>query len=132
MKRNYLLYSFVIVIISFTMISLISDNKEFSELENRKLKTSVTFSIKNFFDGNFQKDYESYINDQFPLRDNWISLKSINEYILGKIENNGIIYGSNGELFEKFDSLDEEKFKNNVEAIKKFAENYYDKVSLMI
>ncbi|MBS4957436.1 MAG: hypothetical protein KHZ99_10385 [Clostridium sp.] len=132
MKRNYLLYSFVIVIISFTMIGLISDNKEFSELENRKLKTSVTFSIKNFLDGNFQKDYESYINDQFPLRDNWISLKSMNEYILGKIENNGIIYGSNGELFEKFDSLDEEKFKNNVEAIKKFAENYYDKVSLMI
>ena len=51
MKKNYLLYSFVIVIISFTMISLISDNREFSELENRKLKTSVTFSIKNFFDG---------------------------------------------------------------------------------
>ena len=132
MKKKYLLYSFVIVIISFTMIGLISSDKEFSELENRKLKTSVTFSIKKFFDGSFQKDYESYINDQFPLRDNWISLKSINEYILGKIENNGIIYGSNGELFEKFDSLDEEKLKNNVEAIKKFAEAYYDKVSLMI
>lgn len=132
MKKNYLLYYFVIVIILFTMIGLISSDKEFSELENRKLKTSVTFSIKKFFDGVFQKDYESYINDQFPLRDNWISLKSINEYILGKIENNGIIYGSNGELFEKFDSLDEEKFKNNVEAINNFAETYYDKVSLMI
>lgn len=132
MKKNYLLYYFVIAIILFTMIGLISSDKEFSELENRKLKTSVTFSIKKFFDGVFQKDYESYINDQFPLRDNWISLKSINEYILGKIENNGIIYGSNGELFEKFDSLDEEKFKNNINAIKKFADNYYDKVSLMI
>lgn len=132
MRKKYLLYCFVIVIILFTMIGLISDNKEFSELENRKLKTSVTFSIKNFLDGSFQEDYESYINDQFPLRDNWISLKSINEYILGKIENNGIIYGANGELFEKFDSLDEEKLKNNVEAIKKFAEIYYNKVSLMI
>ena len=132
MKKNYLLYSFVRVIILFTIVSLISGDKEFSELENRKLKTNVKFTIKNFLDGSFQEDYESYINDQFPLRDNWISLKSMNEYILGKIENNGIIYGNDEELFEKFDSLDEEKFKNNVEAIKKFAENYYDKVSLMI
>lgn len=132
MKKNYLLYSFVIVIILFTIVSLISGDKEFSELENRKLKTNVKFTIKNFLDGSFQEDYESYINDQFPLRDNWISLKSMNEYILGKIENNGIIYGSDEELFEKFDSLDEEKLKNNIGAINNFAETYYDKVSLMI
>ncbi len=132
MKKNYLLYSFVRVIILFTIVSLISGDKEFSELENRKLKTNVKFTIKNFLDGSFQEDYESYINDQFPLRDNWISLKSMNEYILGKIENNGIIYGSDEELFEKFDSLDEEKLKNNVGAINNFAETYYDKVSLMI
>ena len=48
MKKNYLLYSFVIVIILFTIVSLINNNKEFSELENRNLKTSVVFSIKNF------------------------------------------------------------------------------------
>ena len=132
MKKNYLLYSFVIAIIVLPIVSLISNDKEFSELENRNLKTSVTFSIKNFLDGSFQKEYEKYINDQFPLRDKWISLKSMNEYVLGKIENNGIIYGSNGELFEKFDSLNEERLKNNVEIINNFAEKYYDKVSLMI
>lgn len=132
MKKNYLLYSFVIVIVSLSIVSLISNDKEFSELENRRLKTSVTFSIKNFLDGSFQEEYEKYINDQFPLRDNWISLKSMNEYALGKIENNGIIYGNNGELFEKFDSLNEERLKNNVEVINNFAEKYYDKVSLMI
>lgn len=132
MKKNYLLYSFVIVIVSLSIVSLISNDKEFSELENRRLKTSVTFSIKNFLDGSFQEEYEKYINDQFPLRDNWISLKSMNEYALGKIENNGIIYGNNGELFEKFDSLNEKRLKNNVEVINNFAEKYYDKVSLMI
>ena len=132
MKKNYLLYSFIIVVIVLTIVSLIKNDKKFSELENRNLKTNVTFSIKKFLDGSFQEDYEEYINDQFPLRDKWISLKSINEYILGKIENNGIIYGSNGELFEKFNSLNEEKLKNNVEVINNFAEKYHDKVSLMI
>ena len=132
MKKNYLLYSFFIVITLFTIVSLIKNDKEFSELENRNLKTNVEFKIKDFFDGSFQEDYEEYINDQFPLRDKWISLKSINEYILGKVENNGIIYGDDGELFEKFDSLNEEKLKNNVEAINNFGEKYKDKVSLMV
>ena len=43
------------------------------------------------------------------------------EYLLGKIENNGIIYGRNKRLFEKFDSFNEERLKNNVEAISKFS-----------
>ena len=53
MKKNYLLYSFFIVITLFTIVSLIKNDKEFSELENRNLKTNVEFKIKDFFDGNF-------------------------------------------------------------------------------
>ena len=132
MKKNYLLYSFIIVVMVLAIGSLIKNDKKFSELENRNLKTNVKFSIKGFLNGSFQEDYEKYINDQCPLRDKWISLKSISEYALGKVENNGIIYGSNGELFEKFDSLNEERLKNNIEAINNFSQNYYDKVSLMI
>ncbi|MEN8077923.1 DHHW family protein [Clostridioides difficile] len=132
MKKNYLLYSFIIIVFMLTILSFINKDKEFSELENRKLKTNVIFTFKDFISGTFQENYETYINDQFPMRDNWISLKSRSEYILGKVENNGIIYGSNGELFEKFDTLNEERLKNNIEAINIFSEKYYDKVSLMI
>ena len=39
-------------------------------------------------------DYEKYINDQFFLRDKWIDLKSRIEYLLGKRENNDIIFDS--------------------------------------
>lgn len=132
MRKNYLLYSFVSIILILTVDSFIIDNKEFSELENRKLKIDVTFSFKKFFEGDFQEEYEEYINDQFPLRDKWISLKAMSEYALGKIENNGIIYGQNGELFEKFDSLNEKRLKNNVEVINNFGKKYINKVSLMI
>lgn len=132
MKKNYLIFSFVAIIMVFSIMSLIKDDKKFSELENRNLKTGVKFLLKDFLDGSFQGNYEKYINDQFPLRDKWISLKSISEYTLGKIENNGIIYGENRELFEKFNSLDEKKLENNVKAINIFSQRYYDKVSLMI
>lgn len=132
MKKNYLLYSFISIVLVMMIIGLVSNDKEFSELENRNLKTNVKFSFKNFLNGSFQEDYEKYINDQFPLRDSWISLKAISEYALGKVENNGIIYGKNGELFEKFDTLNEERFKNNVMAIKNFGEKHNGRVSLMI
>lgn len=132
MKKNYLLYSFIAIVLGLTIISFISDDKTFSELENRNLKTQVTFNLKEFLNGNFQKNYETYINDQFPLRNNWISLKSRSEYVLGKIENNGIIYGDNGELFEKFDTINEERLKNNINAINLFSENNLEKVSLII
>ena len=78
----------------------IDKDKIFSEFENRNLKTNVRFSINKFVNGSFQEEYEEYINDQFPLRNQWISIKSLNEYLLGKIENNGIIYGENKWLFE--------------------------------
>lgn len=132
MKKNYLLYSFTIMIISFTVISILGKKRSFSELENRKLKTNVEFTFNDFAEGSFQKNYETYINDQFPLRDRWISLKSKSEYMLGKVENNGIIYGSNGELFEKFDTIDKERLENNINAVNLFAEKNQNKVSLMI
>lgn len=132
MRKKYLLYGFTIIILTLTLISFFDQDKIFSEFENRNLKSKFNFSIEKFINGKFQEEYEQYINDQMPLRDEWISIKSLSEYLLGKIENNGIIYGTNKRLFEKFDSFNEERLKNNVEAINKFSQRYIDKVSLMI
>ena len=107
-------------------------SKIFSEFENRNLKTNVRFSINKFVNGSFQEEYEEYINDQFPLRNQWISIKSLNEYLLGKIENNGIIYGENKWLFEKFTSLNKVKLSNNINAINQFSKKYDKSVSVMI
>ena len=132
MKRKYLLYGFTIIILTLTVISFFDKDKIFSEFENRNLKSKAKFSVEKFINGKFQEEYEEYINDQIPLRDEWISIKSMSEYLLGKIENNGIIYGRNKRLFFFFYSFNEERLKNNVEAISKFSEKYIDKVSLMI
>lgn len=132
MKRRYLLYCFTTIIYIVTIISFIDKDKIFSEFENRNLKTNVRFSINKFVNGSFQEEYEEYINDQFPLRNQWISIKSLNEYLLGKIENNGIIYGENKWLFEKFTSLNKVKLSNNINAINQFSKKYDKSVSVMI
>ena len=49
------------------------------------------FSLKS---GEFMKDFEQYVIDQFPLRDGWIQLKAWCERLVGKQENNGVYLGT--------------------------------------
>lgn len=132
MKKKALIYVFLIIIFSLSILDIIIPDKKFSELENRNLKGKATLTIKTFFDGSFSKKYDEYINDQFVGRDYWINLKSRTENALGKLENNNIIYGENGYLFEKFTSLDDHRLKVNTEAINTFSKKMQQEVSLMI
>ncbi|MEG0306684.1 MAG: DHHW family protein [Clostridium sp.] len=132
MKKNPLLYSFIIIMIMLTITDMIISNRKFSELENRNLKGKVKFTLEGFFDGTFSKSYEEYINDQFVFRDQWINLKSRGEYVLGKVENNNVVYGKDNYLFEKLTSFDEERRIGNMESVNKFINNLDEKVSFMI
>lgn len=132
MKKNPLIYIFLMVIFSLAIVDIIIPHKTFSELENRNLKSKATLNLNTILDGSFSKKYEEYINDQFVGRDYWINLKSRSEYALGKLENNNIIYGEDGYLFEKFTSLDEHRLKVNTEAINTFVENINQGVSVMV
>lgn len=132
MKRTYLLYSFFIVLALLSILDIIKPDKTFSDLENRNLKQKVKFTVEGFWDNSFQQNYESYINDQFIFRDGWIDIKSRSEFCLGKIENNGIIYGDNEYLFEKYSNFEKSRFLNNIEAINIFKNNISSNISLMI
>lgn len=132
MKKNLLLYSFFTLLISITVIDLINSDKSFSELENRGLASQVEFSFKNYFDGSYPKKYETYMSDQFIMRDTWIDLKSRTEFLLGKLENNGIVYGKENYLFEKFTKVDEHRVTKNIESINEFVESTSIPISVMI
>ena len=132
MKKNPLLYCFFIFIFGISIIDLIKDDKSFSELENRNLKRNVEFTVERYFKGSFQEEYEQYMSDQFILRDNWIDLKSISEGVLGKLENNNIIYGENEFLFDKFTKIDDKRVQNNINAINKMTSNTDVPVSIII
>ena len=111
MKKNILkkyptFFVFSILVILFTVIDIINSPNEFSELENRKLSQMPILSLKSYIDTSFSSDYEKYINDQFFLRDNWIDLKSRIEYLLGKRENNDIIFGDIKEYKKQKDKIE--------------------------
>ena len=108
----------------FCVWHLILPDGTFSENENRYLDQLPTpnFGIEflgmsegNFFTGEFMQDVESYINDQFPLRDSWVELKARVEGLLGKMSNNGVYFGVNYDsLIADFPEPDSAKVDKNL------------------
>ncbi|MGL4763343.1 MAG: DHHW family protein [Sarcina sp.] len=123
MKNKSLVYMFFISIGALAFLDVINKEKIFSEIENRYLETKPSLTVDKVLNGEYTKSCEEYINDNFIGRDYFINLKSISESLLLKLENNEIIYGKYGYMFEKFKSLDIEILTKNVEAIKTFNEN---------
>ncbi len=100
--RKYRL-TFICAVFFVLMLAgyLLKPDTKFSELENRYLATMPKLSLKSLMDGSFEESFETYTAEQLPLRNAFIRLKSIIERAELKKENNGIILGSNGQLFEK-------------------------------
>lgn len=121
------------IILFITIIDISNKDKNFSNFENRSLAQRPVFYLDDFLKGRFSKDYERYINDQFVFRDTWIDLKSRSEYLLGKIENNNIIYGKDNFLFEKYEKVDEENLAKNIDSVLGFIKKIpNNKVNFMI
>lgn len=73
-------------------------DKSFSETERRLLQASPELSLKTIFSGKFMDDFESYAQDQFPLRDRFRGLKAgFSLKLLAKLDNNGL-YISQGHI----------------------------------
>ncbi len=124
-KKHYLLLLifFALFIGAFTVFDFIKPSENFSEFENRYLKQRPKITWSSLMDNSYTQNYEGYINDQFVFRNKFIDLKSKAEALLLKIENNGVIYGKNNMLFEKFNSLDEEQLEKNIEFVENFSKD---------
>lgn len=122
MKNKSLVYIFFVSVLIISILDVINKDEVFSELENRFLKKKPTLKLETLLNGQYSKDYETYLNDHFIGRNNFINLKSIAETLQLKEENNGIIYGKDGYMFEKSMSLNSDVLTNNLLAIEKFIE----------
>ena len=77
---------------------LLMPDREFSLSERRKLAAMPELSAENLLSGAFAEDFETYVQDQFPGREGFRSLKALTEtYALGKLDNNGL-YLAEGHL----------------------------------
>lgn len=101
--------------------SLLLPDKTFLENENRLPAARPVFSLAAFLRGDYTKDAESYVTDQFPLRDLAMALHAGSERALGKTIIGNVYFGTDGALYQRVDEPSGERLKKNTDAVENFA-----------
>ncbi len=117
--KNFRVWMFAIIIVAFFIGDMLFPAKIFSESENRYLAQKPEYTWEKLISGEYAEDYEEYIGDQFIYRDRWMELKVKTEQGFLKKENNDIIFGKDGYLFNKYIKLPD-RFYKNVDLLKNF------------
>ncbi len=111
---------------------LLRPHKALSETENRPLQTLSASTLGELTDGSFFRAFSSVCSDQLPLRSHWIALKAQTERILGKRENNGILFGKEGYLIPRGEYASLETADGNLAAIAYFTQRANAPVTTLI
>ena len=122
MYKKILTFSFVGFFLFFLLVILVTPDKVFSENENDYLQTLPKFSWEGLFSGQFMTDFEEYIKDQFPFRDEFIAGKAKIELLIGKHSNNGVFLTEDHYMFTDLDTLKEDQMEKNISAVQNFAD----------
>ncbi len=127
MKRFFKLMpalALLIMLMAIMFTGIIKEDNIYSSAENRMLQTFPKLSAKRILNGKFQKKYETYLSDQFPKRDLWVKFQTKTEMTLGKKESNGVYFGKDGYLLEKYtkEDIDTKLTKKNIRALKDFVQ----------
>ncbi len=107
-------------ILAFTVLGFVTPDKDFSESENRSLAQLPEFSVSAVADGSILKDLGSYVADQFPGRDLWMSLNLAMNKLLGQKEASGVYLCADDYLIQVPGQPNEEQFVRNMDAINAF------------
>lgn len=111
---------FAVFIGGISILHPLTKDVYFSESENRVLAQMPKFTWKQLASGNFTKEFESYVSDQFIKKGFWTGTKSVVEKAVGKRENNGVYFGKDGYLFERFEKPGEQ-LNSNVDYMNRFS-----------
>lgn len=133
---NIVFISIFILIISLVPLTIaFTEDKTFSENENRYLTSKPKISISDILTGKYFKNFEKYIDDQFILRDKLYETKTQIQILAGNKDINGVYLADDNYLIEKKleNEVDKEKLQNSIDKVNEFANNNKDsKVQIMI
>lgn len=129
MKKSYQIVAmvlFLLTLFSVPICILVTKDVEFSESENRYLAGRPSFSLANIQSGKFMEESETYMNDQFPQKDFWISFRSDFLRLMGNKEINGVYLAKDDYLIEKWitGEFDQKQLAENVDSLNDFAQRH--------
>lgn len=110
---------FCVFLAGFGLLHIALPDRTFSPVENRNLRQLPEFTWSSLVDGSYTAALETYLSDQFPLRDGWIGLKTRYEYLLGKREFHGV-YLCGDRLISKVE--DDSRSEQNLDCLRTLTE----------
>ena len=97
LKNWAVICTITLLLIGFGAAIWLLPDAQLSYSERRKLEQMPDFSLEAVFDSEFSGEFESYLLDQFPLRDWFRSLKAQTAFgLLRRADNNGIYLWQGG------------------------------------
>jgi len=128
---NKIIFIITISIIGvFSIWFLLKKPILFSENENRYLTMFPKISLKSLAEGKLTSKIEEYINDQFPLRDFLVGIKTNVEILLGKTKINDIYIGKDNYLIPTFNKNN--NFQKIIDTLNTFENRISVPVDLII
>ena len=94
--------------------------REFSPQENRYLAQRPALTADAVFSGQYAKNCEEYLQDQFPARDALVVMQAAVSRGTGRRDNNGVYFGD--ALIGTFWQYDRTIFANNLGSVELFAQ----------
>lgn len=122
---------FVVILGVTVLVNIIKRDNSFSEAENRMLAKRPELTWESVKSGKFMSEFESYVSDQFFMRNQWITLKLYEDKLTGKRESNGVYLGKKGYLMEVPNTPDWENVEKNVKEMSAFAKRNSDITTYM-
>ena len=125
-NKNILKYMpaivFCLMIFAIPVLYVMIADSDFSALEKRKLSQFPTPTVETVFNGKFGKDFETYLNDQMPLRTFFVGTNAYYDQISGRNGLNGI-YNSKDDYLMVTPVKESPTLENNIKFLSEFVES---------
>jgi hypothetical protein len=131
-RENFLFAVIACIVLAVSVVTLVTPAGKISERYDDNLTQMPELTLDSYLDGYFLEMYEQYLSDQIWRRDDFLSVKSLFEYLMLKTESNGVAYGEDRFMFSKFYSFPPEILTANLNAIDLFAYNTVSETSVMV
>ena len=96
----------------------------FSQEENRALAGAPRLTLRTLASGEYFTGLSAFYADNIPLRKLLIRVKALGELSLGKRQNNGVVFLSDGTLVDRCEYDGYSLLNGNLQALKAFAQSH--------
>ncbi len=97
---------FLCFVFLMTVMFIVTPKSDYSSLEKRYLEDFPEAKLKSVADGSFEKGFEDYLADHFPLRNMWVGINAYANLITGNNGNDGVYKCSDNYLINEPVSAD--------------------------